>query len=237
MSFSFQLGCSTGWNTDYSKYDFFVVNYALTKNKCYSLSKQLNKPTRTGGLWGSYDTPLNPKKFPKGYNAYIQSLIKQPCHQIELVNEFIRDDGSLTFPVEHIKSWVDQCKVANKYVLISDFKAWNNSRWKTMNSVASYVKPDGVGIQLHLKFNFNAEIVLIRLPTIIRDLQDRGVDVHFSEVSVWKHKRWIGDPQSIWDKIVEIADKFEVKSVTPWFHESFDGQFMPSFSGWKIVEF
>lgn len=233
MQFSIHLGYSGG-EMDISKCSFIVTSGVfLSKCKAFTLAQSTKMPVRMSGLYGSRRVPNKSVSN----DQFIKFLSEYPVNQIEVVNEFICDDGFLAFSIEDVTRWVDQVKLKGKYAIVSDFKPWDSNRWDIFKSVISIAKPDGVGIQLHLKYNYNAEIVLLKLPSLILSLQDRGVDVHFTECSVWMHKNWFGDAHRIWDKIFKIADELKVKSVTPWFQGDFDGQFLPTFKGWKNVKF
>ena len=232
MRFSVPVGY-TGGGMNISDCQFIVSSGVfLAKWRAFQIAKNTKMPIRTSGLYGSRRVPN------KGISndQFINALSEYPVNQIEVVNEFIRDDGSLTFPVSSIAEWVSKVKDKDKYTIISEFKPWDSHRWDIFKSVISKAKPDGVGIQLHLKYNYNAEVVLLKLPNLILSLQDRGVDVHFTECSVWQHKNWFGDAHRIWDSIFKVAEDLKVKSITPWLQGDFDGQFIPSFGGWVNVQ-
>ena len=213
----------------------FIVSSGvfLSKWKAFHLANNTGKPIRISGLYGSRRVPI------KGVSndQFVNALSEYPVNQIEVVNEFIRDDGCLVFNADEIAMWVEQVKSKYKYTIISEFKPWDSNRWDILKSVVVKAKPDGVGIQLHLKYNYNAEVALLKLPNLILSLQDRGVDVHFTECSVWRHKNWFGDAHRIWDSIFKVAEDLKVKSVTPWLQGDFDGQFIPSFGDWENVKF
>lgn len=233
MRFSVYLGY-TGGDMNISDCQFIVNSGVfLSKWKAFTLAQSTKMLIRISGLYGNRQVPIQGISN----DQFIEALSNYPAQQIEVANEFIRDDGSLAFTVDDLARWVKQVKSKNKYTILSEFKPWDDYRWGVFKSVISKVKPDGVGIQLHLKYNYNAEIVLLKLPSLILSLQDRGVDVHFTECSVWQHKNWLfGDAHRIWDSIFKVAEDLKVKSVTPWLQGDFDGQFIPSFGDWVNVK-
>ena len=243
--------CGSNYNLSLSfwnQFDHLVGGYFFERQNAIALGNYLEKPVWVTFLYGTrnHKLPTHWKNPPKSHEDWVERFmgnLGKKSHGIILANEFKGDSSQVYYPnfePENISRYISICRniSPNTRIMLSDFKPWQIRRWHQIAQLCEQLREwgtsvDDIGIQLHLKQGGKARVVTELLPHIVKTLQSTGVNVHFNEVSVWRRWNEKDNTQYWWRKIFEIAEDYDVESLTPWwlFPEYDVKKPMPSFQG------